>query len=56
MKYQCSNCDAIYDEEVGNPHEGYPPGTAFADLPEDFSCTDCFVSDKPDFVPVEEAE
>lgn len=48
-KYKCPNCDYVYDEKIGNEHEGYPAGTLFEELPEDFSCPSCFVSDKPDF-------
>ena len=48
-QYKCSNCDYIYDESIGNEHEGYPAGTPFEQLPDDFSCPSCFVSDKPDF-------
>jgi len=49
-KYECPDCGYIYDEALGAEHEGYPAGTAFKDLPEDFPCPDCFVRDKPDFV------
>ena len=38
MKYECTVCGWIYDEEVGVPEEGIAPGTKFEDLPEDFAC------------------
>ena len=47
--YQCPDCDYVYDKDTGDAHEGYPPGTAFNDLPEDFACPDCIVCEKPDF-------
>lgn len=43
MKYVCKMCGWIYDEEQGDPEHGIAPGTAFADLPEDFECPVCFV-------------
>jgi|TARA_R110000868_G_scaffold175586_1_gene412729 rubredoxin len=52
-KYECPDCGYIYDEAVGVEHEGYPAGTKFNDLPEDFPCPECFVREKPDFVEVE---
>ncbi len=50
MKYVCKMCGWIYDEEHGDPEHGIAPGTAFADLPEDFVCPVCFVG-KEDFRP-----
>ena len=41
MKYVCSACGYVYDEEVGDPALGIAPGTKFEDLPEDFSCPWC---------------
>lgn len=52
MRYQCPDCEYIYDEEVGCDEEGYAPGTKWQDIPEDFPCPDCFVRDKPDFIPL----
>lgn len=49
-KYQCPDCAYIYDEEKGCEHEGYPAGTQWQDLPDDFPCPECFVREKPDFV------
>jgi len=47
--FRCPECGYIYDEAEGDPHEGYPPGTTFADLPDDFACPDCAVRFKEDF-------
>ena len=52
-KYERPDCGYIYDETLGAEHEGYPAGTKFEDLPDDFPCPDCFVREKPDFVEVE---
>lgn len=41
QKYQCIACGEIYDEALGLPAEGIPPGTRFADLPEDWLCPNC---------------
>ena len=39
-KYQCV-CGYIYDPEIGDPDNGIAPGTAFEDLPEDWTCPIC---------------
>lgn len=49
-KYQCPDCNFIYDETVGYEREGFSPGHLFKDLPDDFACLDCFVRDKDEFV------
>ncbi len=46
-KYECP-CGYIYRPEEGDPDNGIPPGTAFADLPEDWVCPLCGVK-KADF-------
>lgn len=48
--YRCPECGYVFSEEAGDAHEGYPPGTAFASLPDDFVCPDCSVQRKEDFV------
>ncbi len=48
-RYQCPGCRYIYDERVGDDHEGYPPGLIFESLPDDFVCPDCSVRYKEDF-------
>ena len=37
-KYVCDVCGYVYDEAVGDPDNGIAPGTAWADVPEDFEC------------------
>lgn len=51
-RYECPGCRYVYDEALGCPHEGYPPGTLWAELPDDFPCPQCVVREKPDFVTV----
>ena len=34
-------CGLIYDEAVGIPEEGIPPGTSFDALPDDWFCPEC---------------
>lgn len=52
-KYECDVCGYVYDPELGDPENGIAPGTAFADLPEDWTCPDCGV-EKEDFSKLEE--
>ena len=40
-KWRCEVCGFIYDEALGLPDEGIAPGTAFADIPDDWCCPDC---------------
>jgi rubredoxin len=49
-RYRCEVCDYIYDEAAGAPREGFAPGTAWADVPDDWPCPDCGVREKVDFV------
>lgn len=51
-KYQCPVCDYIFDEQTGDPHEGFPAGTAWDDVPDDWCCPDCGVREKIDFEPL----
>jgi rubredoxin len=51
-KWECIICGFIYDEAEGLPEEGIPPGTAWADIPDDWVCPDCGCA-KEDFVMVE---
>ena len=43
MKYVCTVCGFIYDEVAGDPDNGVAPGTAWADVPEDYVCPLCGV-------------
>jgi len=47
-KYKCSVCGYIYDPEKGDPESDTPPGTAFEDLPDDWTCPVCGAA-KSDF-------
>ncbi|RXE57476.1 rubredoxin [Methanoculleus taiwanensis] len=42
-RWVCSVCDYVYDEEMGDPATGIPPGTVFHDLPDDWQCPGCRV-------------
>jgi alkane 1-monooxygenase len=51
--YRCPDCGYLYEEEHGNPREGFPAGTPWSKVPDDWNCPDCGVRDKVDFVPAE---
>jgi len=40
-KYVCKVCGYVYDPEKGDPDGGIKPGTAFADVPNDWVCPIC---------------
>lgn len=52
-RYRCPECGYLFDEEAGDDFEGYPPGTPFEALPDDFACPDCSVRGKDDFEQVD---
>ncbi len=52
-KYICVVCGYIYDEALGDPEDGIPPGTRFEDIPDTWTCPDCGVT-KDDFELLEE--
>ena len=41
LTYTCSVCGYVYDPDKGDPGNGVSPGTAFKDLPEDWTCPVC---------------
>ena len=43
-RYVCDPCGWVYDPEEGDPDNGVAPGTAFADIPEDWVCPVCGAS------------
>ena len=51
-KYMCIVCGWIYDEELGAPDEGIPPGTRWEDVPLNWTCPECGAG-KQDFDLVE---
>ena len=55
-RWRCPGCGYVYDEETGHPREGFPPGTPWSEVPDDWACPDCGVRDKVDFEPDEDAE
>ncbi|MGH9078273.1 MAG: rubredoxin [Acidimicrobiales bacterium] len=48
-RFACPVCGYVFDEDRGAPREGFPPGTRWASVPDDWSCPDCGVRDKVDF-------
>lgn len=53
QKWICRQCSMIYDPVIGDPDSGIAPGTAFADIPDDWNCPICG-AEKKLFVPYEE--
>ncbi|WP_433732259.1 rubredoxin [Nocardia sp. CA-129566] len=51
-RFRCPVCDYVYDELKGAPHEGFPAGTPWENVPEDWCCPDCGVREKIDFEPL----
>ncbi len=51
-KYQCDSCEYLFDESVGDEREGFPAGTLWTDVPDDWCCPDCGVREKVDFIEV----
>ncbi|HEX7836398.1 MAG TPA: rubredoxin [Kofleriaceae bacterium] len=49
--YGCTLCGHQYDPRAGDPTRGIPPGTRFADLPDDWVCPRCGAA-KDEFIPV----
>lgn len=47
-QWMCAPCGYIYDEAVGMPEDGIPPGTPFDAIPDSWKCPDCGVT-KADF-------
>ena len=41
MEWVCSVCGYVYDEKTGDPANGVPAGTAFADIPAGWTCPVC---------------
>ena len=54
--YRCPVCEYVYDESAGAPREGYPAGTLWAAIPDEWVCPDCGVREKMDFEPLSAAE
>ena len=41
QKFVCDLCGYVYDPALGDPDNGVPAGTAFADLPDNWVCPEC---------------
>ena len=52
-RHACPVCQYVYDSSLGDSHEGFAAGTAWTDIPDDWTCPDCGVRDKVDFEPTE---
>ena len=50
-KYGCTVCGHVYDPVIGDPENNIPAGTAFEDLPDNWTCPDCGAK-KMDFHPI----
>jgi alkane 1-monooxygenase len=53
---RCPGCGYTYSVEAGDESEGFPAGTAWAGIPDDWCCPDCGVREKVDFVPLAKQE
>ena len=51
-RFRCPGCGYVYDERRGHPREGFPSGTCWKDIPDDWHCPECGVRDKVDFLPM----
>lgn len=50
-RFICRGCYYVYEEALGLPQHGLPPGTPFATLPHSWQCPDCG-TDKTTFRPL----
>ncbi len=50
---RCPACDYTYEVDAGEEREGFPAGTAWSEIPDDWCCPDCGVREKIDFVPLQ---
>lgn len=51
QELECTTCGFIYDEREGLPEEGFPPGTPWDQIPDDWVCPECGAG-KRDFTPL----
>ncbi len=51
-QYRCTICGYVYDPTNGEPENGIKPGTAFEDIPDEWTCPICGAT-KDQFEPVE---
>jgi alkane 1-monooxygenase len=50
--FRCPGCSYTYEIAAGAPREGFPAGTPWSEVPDDWCCPDCGVREKVDFEPV----
>jgi rubredoxin len=50
QRWECVLCGFMYEEALGLPQDGIPPGTRWEEMPEDWTCPDC-AAVKSDFSP-----
>ncbi len=43
-KHECAVCGYVYDPEIGDDSQDIPPGTPFANLPDEWICPVCGAS------------
>jgi rubredoxin len=53
-RYRCEVCGYVDDETAGAPREGFPPGTPWDSVPDEWACPDCGVREKVDFLPADD--
>lgn len=53
-RFLCRVCGIVYDEALGDPDGGLPPGTRFEAIPDDWACPVCGVG-KAEFEPLGDA-
>jgi len=51
-RLECKICWHVYDPAEGDPHWQVPPGTAFAALPDHWTCPNCD-ADRSGFLVIE---
>jgi alkane 1-monooxygenase len=52
---RCPGCGYTYQVAKGNEIEGFPAGTSWSAIPDNWACPDCGVREKVDFVPLSTA-
>ncbi len=52
---RCPGCGYTYEVAAGNELEGFPAGTPWSEVPDDWCCPDCGVREKVDFEPLDPA-
>ena len=54
LQFICRACGYVYDEALGDPDGGLAPGTRLQDIPDDWACPLCGVTNA-DFEPYDPA-